>query len=130
MGPVLAGYLIAAGRFDWAFIVSGLIGLGVPLIVARWPVAAPPPSTRPSWHEFTRGVREVAGDRLVLMTSAAHAAQFVLNGMLNAFLPLYGRDVLGLTAAELGWLFGVQTVTTLVVRPGIGLLSDRSGVDG
>ena len=54
------------------------------------------------------------------MTSAAHAAQFVLNGMLNAFLPLYGRDVLGLTAAELGWLFGVQTITTLVVRPAIG----------
>jgi len=51
----------------------------------------------------------------------------VLNGMLNAFLPLYGRDVLGLTAAELGWLFGVQTITTLAVRPGIGRLSDRVG---
>ena len=39
-------------------------------------------------------MREVASDRLVLITSAAHAAQFVLNGMLNAFLPLYGREVL------------------------------------
>lgn len=26
--------------------------------------------------------------------------------MLNAFLPLYGREILGLTATELGWLFG------------------------
>ena len=67
------------------------------------------------------------GDRLVLITSAAHAAQFVLNGMLNAFLPLYGREVLNLSGSELGWLFGMQTVTTLLVRPVIGVLSDRVG---
>jgi MFS transporter, DHA1 family, multidrug resistance protein len=47
--------------------------------------------------------------------------------MLNAFLPLYGREVLNLSASELGWLFGMQTVTTLIVRPGIGVLSDRVG---
>jgi MFS family permease len=66
-------------------------------------------------------------DRLVLITSAAHAAQFVLNGMLIAFLPLYGREILNLSASELGWLFGMQTVTTLLVRPIIGVLSDRVG---
>ena len=76
-------------------------------------------------------------DRLVLITSAAHAAQFVLNGMLSAFLPLYGREVLSLTGSELGWLFGVQTVATLMVRPGdrcpVGSRrapgGDRDGVD-
>ena len=45
---------------------------------------------------------EVGRDRLVLVTSGAQAAQFVLNGTLNAFLPLYGREVLGLTATQLG----------------------------
>ena len=63
----------------------------------------------------------------MLITSAAHAAQFVLNGMLSAFLPLYGREVLHLSGSELGWLFGMQTVTTLMVRPVIGVLSDRLG---
>ena len=63
----------------------------------------------------------------MLITSAAHAAQFALNGMLSAFLPLYGRDVLDLSGSELGWLFGVQTVTTLLVRPVIGAASDRVG---
>ena len=131
LGPVVAGYLLAAGRIDAAFAISGLIGLSVPLIVSagtrgwRNPPAAAP--ARPSWREFTRGIREVARDRLVLITSGAHAAQFVLNGTLNAFLPLYGRDVLHLSAAELGWLFALQTVVTLLVRPGIGLLSDRVG---
>jgi MFS transporter, DHA1 family, multidrug resistance protein len=126
LGPVLAGYLIAAGRYDLAFLAAGVVGLAVPLIVARWRWASPA-SHRASWQEFTRGVAEVGRDRLVLVTSGAQAAQFVLNGMLNAFLPLYGREVLGLTPSELGWLFGLQTVTTLAIRPVIGVLSDRAG---
>jgi MFS family permease len=127
LGPILAGYLIAAGRFDLAFAASGLLGLGAPLIVSTWRGAPSGRSARPSWLAFQRGVAEVVSDRLVLITSAAHAAQFVLNGMLSAFLPLYGRDVLNLSGSELGWLFGLQTVTTLLVRPAMGLLSDRVG---
>jgi hypothetical protein len=44
----------------------------------------------------------------VLLSSVAHAAQFVLNGMLAAFLPLYGREVLNLSGAELGWRSGCK----------------------
>ena len=127
LGPVLAGYLIAAGRFDLAFAAAGLIGVGVPIIVAGWRGTSKPPSNREPWREFKRGVAEVGHDRLVLVTSGAQAAQFVLNGTLNAFLPLYGREVLGLSVTQLGWLFGLQTLTTLAVRPAIGFLSDRAG---
>ena len=127
IGPILAGYAIAAGRFDLAFTVSGLIGLGAALIVGTWRGVPPDTPTRPSWQAFTQGVSEVVSDRRVLMTSAAHAAQFVLNGMLSAFLPLYGREALNLSGSEIGWLFGLQTVTTLLVRPVIGVLSDRIG---
>ena len=127
LGPVIAGYLIAAGRFDLAFVTAGIIGLGVPLIVAGSSGTPAGASKRSSWPEFKQGVIEVGRDRLVLVTSAAQAAQFVLHGTLSAFLPLYGREVLGLTAAQLGWLFAVQTLTTLAVRPAIGLLSDRAG---
>jgi MFS family permease len=133
IGPVLAGYLIGAGRYDAAFILSGLIGLCVPFVVAGWPhsnPASPSVNGRMRWDEFKRGIVEVGSDRLVLVTSAAHASQFVLNGMLNAFVPLYGRDVLGLSTTELGWLFAMQTVTTLTVRPAIGFLSDRVGRRG
>ena len=127
LGPVLAGYLIAAGRFDLAFAAAGVIGIGVPIIVIGWRGSSELRPHREPWQEFKRGIAEVGRDRLVLITSGAQAAQFVLNGTLNAFLPLYGREVLGLTVTELGWLFGVQTVTTLAVRPGIGYLSDRLG---
>ena len=127
LGPVLAGYLIAAGRFDLAFAAAGLIGIGVPVIVAAWRGHSEVRAHREPWLEFKQGIAEVGRDRLVLVTSGAQAAQFVLNGTLNAFLPLYGREVLGLTVTQLGWLFGVQTVTTLAVRPVIGYLSDRLG---
>jgi MFS family permease len=127
LGPVLAGYLIAAGRFDLAFAAAGLIGIGVPVIVAGWRGHSAVSFHREPWQEFKRGIAEVGRDRLVLVTSGAQAAQFVLNGTLNAFLPLYGREVLGLTVTQLGWLLGVQTVTTLAVRPGIGYLSDLLG---
>lgn len=127
LGPVLAGYLIAAGRFDLAFAAAGLIGLGALIIVAGWRGTSEAGSNHEPWQEFKRGVAEVGRDRLVLVTSGAQAAQFVLNGTLNAFLPLYGREVLGLTVTQLGWLFGMQTLTTLAVRPAIGFLSDRAG---
>ncbi|MCI0433144.1 MAG: MFS transporter [Gemmatimonadetes bacterium] len=127
IGPVLAGYLIAAGRFDLAFIAAGAIGVAAPLIVAGLRSSSSSPRQAARWHEFKLGITEVGRDRLVLVTSGAQAAQFVLNGTLNAFLPLYGHEVLGLTTTELGWLFGLQTITTLAIRPVIGFLSDRAG---
>ena len=127
LGPILAGYAVAAGRFDLAFLLAGAIGLGVPAIVAQWRGAADEPAHATSWRTLVHGIGEVGRNPLVLVTSGAQSAQFVLNGMLNAFLPLYGRDVLGLSATQIGWLFGLQTITTLLVRPAIGFLSDRAG---
>ena len=127
VGPVLAGYLIAAGRFDLAFLAAGVVGLAAPWIVMGWRNGSATPPSTARWQDFKSGVGEVARHRLVLATSGAQAAQFVLNGTLNAFLPLYGQDVVGLTTPQLGWLFGVQTVTTLAIRPLVGFLSDRAG---
>ena len=130
LGPVLAGYLIASGRYDLAFLAAGVIGLAAPVIVGAWSPALAVRAPIGRWPVVRAGIVEVARHRLILVTSAAHAAQFVLNGALGAFLPLYGRDVVGLTTPQLGWLFASQTVTTLAVRPLIGALSDRVGRRG
>ena len=92
-----------------------------------WRRGATASPSRDRWQEFKAGIGDVARNRLVLVTSGAQAAQSILNGALNAFLPLYGRDIVGLTTPQLGWLFGMQTVTTLAVRPVFGMLSDRAG---
>ena len=127
LGPLLAGYLLAGGTFTPAFVVAGVIGLAMPVVLAGVTAAPPSPRTTARWPMFRDGIREVIGNRLVLVTSAAHAAQFVLNGALNAFLPLYARDTVGLTITEIGWLFGAQTVTTLAIRPIVGAISDTIG---
>lgn len=67
LGPVLAGYLIAAGRFDLAFAAAGLIGLGVPIIVAGWRGTSEAGPNHEPWQDFKRGVAEVGRDRLVLV---------------------------------------------------------------
>lgn len=132
MGPVLAGYLIALRRFDLAFLLAGGIALSTPLIVFRWPGA---PSTHARDHlsvlsRFAEGLHEVVQERRILVASLAQAAQFLLNGCLNAFLPLYASEVIGMNAADIGWLFAVQTATTLATRPLIGVASDRVGRRG
>ena len=132
LGPIVAGYLIASGRFDLAFITAAGLGMFVPLIVSAWPRtrtehtladAAPISPVQ----QFVRGVSEIVRERLILATSAAQAAQYVLNGTLNAFLPLFARDVLGLHATLIGWTFGVQTLTILATRPVMGIAADRLG---
>ncbi|MBI4476264.1 MAG: MFS transporter [Acidobacteria bacterium] len=133
LGPVVAGYLIAAGRYDHAFMAAGLFAIVTPFIAARWPStpvlrSAAAPAAR--FTLFNRGIADVCRQPLILMTSLAQAAQFVLHGTLNAFLPLFAHDMLGLRASQLGWLFALQTVTTLATRPVMGIVSDRLGRRG
>ena len=100
------------------------------MIVSGWPTSHVAHASHADTHRlrrFTQGVSETLRSRLILLTSGAQGAQFVLDGTLNAFLPLFGRDVLGLQVTHLGWLFGIQTVTTLATRPVMGMLSDRLG---
>ena len=133
VGPVIAGYAIANGRYDLAFIVAGILALATPLLAARWPPrtsSAATSATSERFRQFTTGIADVCREPLILMTSVAQAAQFVLNGTLNAFVPLFALDVLGVAPSTLGWLFALQTATTLAVRPMMGLLSDRLGRRG
>jgi DHA1 family multidrug resistance protein-like MFS transporter len=130
LGPIIAGYLIASGRYDLAFMTAGLFAAATPFLAAGGPKAARSAARTPPVGELAHGIREVLRHRLIVMTSLAQAAQFVLNGTLNAFLPLFARDVIGLTPMELGWLFALQTATTLATRPLMGMVSDRIGRRG
>ncbi len=130
LGPLLAGYLIASGRYDLAFLLAGFFALAAPFLVTRLPSMPSTATGSKPFHQFGRAILEVGHHPLILMTSLAQAAQFVLNGTLNAFLPLFARDVLDLSPSTLGWLFALQTVTTLATRPIMGMISDRMGRRG
>lgn len=128
-GPVLAGFLIVQNSYDRAFVASGIIGAGALALLLGRPGSAETPH-EPGisvWRRFRRGLLDVAQDARILTTSLAQAAQFLLNGTVNAFLPLFAREALALNAFQIGLLFGVQTVCTLAARPIFGAWSDRHG---
>jgi DHA1 family multidrug resistance protein-like MFS transporter len=132
VGPVIAGVLIARGRYDIVFVLAGVVALAAPTLVMSPRLrqgSAGRSSARGATHAV-QGILEVVAERRILIASIAHAFYFVINGTLNAFLPLFAQDRLGLTAVEIGWLFGLQVVTTLVIRPVIGAASDRLGRRG
>lgn len=130
LAPVVGGYLIATNRYDAAFVVAGVLAAATPFLAAGWPTpaaTAPHGGSPARFRRFAAGIAEVGREPLILVTSLAQAAQFVLNGTFNAFLPLFAHEQIGLSTAQLGWLFAAQTGTTLATRPVMGLLSDRIG---
>ena len=130
LGPVLAGYLIARDRFDSTFLISGIVGIAGAAALAGARTSTDTVPTGHGTRAIREGLREVCADRLLLATSGAQAAHFMLKGALLAFLPLFGRDVLGLSASQIGWIFAAQAATTIAARPAMGVLSDRAGRRG
>ncbi len=131
LGPVLGGWLVYAGGFPATFVTAGVFGcIGVVLFFSLR-LNPPPPrhpgqSFRAVLSEMVRGLRQVARNAKVLVTSATDGAKMISNGALMAFLPIYGVSI-GLNPGEVGALFGVQGITSFASRPGMGRASDRLG---
>jgi MFS family permease len=121
---------------DAAFMVSAVLAFAAVLLIAGPGGPAPQRQANVAARGAARtggvvdGVREVIRNRRILLASVTHASYFMLHGTLSAFLPLFAQDRIGLGAAGIGWLFGLQTITTLAVRPLIGMASDRLGRRG
>src|ERR1051325_8536751 len=109
IAPIVAGFWIARGRYDIAFLIAGVMCIATPFLIARIPLEDPR-STAGSRPRFIDGVVAVASDRRILIASLAHAAYYIVNGSLNAFLPLYAHERLGMSAAQIGVLFAAQTI--------------------
>jgi MFS family permease len=127
-GALLAGTLIANGRFDRAFMVSGLVGVAALTLAWRQPRSVAEASSDVPWWRRTRvGLVEVLRDRRILMVSAAHAAVLLVSGSMATFMPLFAKETLGLTTVQIGAIVGVQTAAALIARPVSGSVSDRWG---
>ncbi len=129
LGPMIGGVIVYQFGFSPVFLLAGVFGLLAVLFFWMIPVS-PPVSHVPEhslttlWPEMRDGLRRVCQSPPILMTSLVEAAKMVGNGTLMAFLPLYGLFI-GLNAAEIGMLFGVQALTSFVSKPFMGRVSDR-----
>ena len=130
-GRMAGGYLLLWFGFGPTFLMSAVLGLVLLVLFMRLTLngeSAPVPQMtgRFSRREMLRGIREVAADSRILVTSGMEAFQMLASGALMAFLPLYGVMV-GLHPGEVGLLFGIQGVSSILAKPVMGRISDRFG---
>lgn len=130
LGPVLGGWLVYEAGFPTTFVTAGLFGFTGMLLFFSLRLNPPPPRGNKGPHallaDMWRGFRAVAHNRPVLVTSVTDGAKMIANGALMAFLPIYGISV-GLNPGEVGLLFGIQGVTSLLSKPVMGRVSDLAG---
>jgi MFS family permease len=130
LGPMIGGAIVYQYGFSPAFLLAGVFGMlavGFFCLIPQESSAAPVSdhSWATLWPELREGLQRVCQSPPILRISLVEAAKMAANGTLMAFLPLYGL-LIGLNAAEIGVLFGVQAFTSFIAKPFMGRLSDRS----
>jgi MFS transporter, DHA1 family, multidrug resistance protein len=131
LGRMAGGYLIIWIGFGQTFVISAAVGFVVLLLFLRLMKYSDFKSgvhqtTRSHKQETLQGLHEVASDHRILATSGMEALQMLASGALMAFLPLYAM-IIGLHAGQIGLLFGIQGVSSILARPLMGRVSDRLG---
>lgn len=129
LGPMVGGAIVYQFGFAPTFFLAGLFGMLA--LVFFWLIPQTPTPSRvhqyslPTlWKEMRESLRRVCRIPPIVITSSVEAAKMMGNGTLMAFLPLYGLTI-GLNAAEIGVLFGVQALTSFIAKPVMGRISDR-----
>lgn len=117
--------------FHRVYLISGLAGCASLLLAMLFVRGNGPrlkgPGLRESSRRLISGIREVTGDRRVLITSNMEGLQNMALGALEAFLPVYAVLVAGLNEFQAGMLWGVQVLATILSKPIMGRVSDRYG---
>jgi len=141
LGAPLGGFMLhhapgmaAPGLWDYrlVFLVSGAAGMAA-LLLGLWLLRGPEAHANSGvalserLAKFRQGIREVAGDRRVVLTSAMEGVQNMGMGALEAFLPVYAVTRAGLSELEAGLLWAVQIAVTMLTKPILGRLGDAHG---
>ena len=120
IGPSLGGWLYEIGGIRLPFLFVS--GLAVIALIAFVLVA---PSQRGSGARVA--MRDVLSVRAVAVCCVAVVAGAATIALLEPVLPLFFVARLGLRPAAIGTLFGVAALTSSLVNPIYGRLSDRWG---
>lgn len=140
LGAPLGGFILhstpgaantAMRGFQNAYLVSGFAGMMALLlalsILKREKKVEKGKGLKEAFNRFISGIKEVASDRRVVITSGMEGLQNLTVGALEAFLPIYAVTVAGLNEFQAGILWGIQVVITIISKPIMGKTSDKYG---
>ncbi|KJR42809.1 major facilitator transporter [Candidatus Magnetoovum chiemensis] len=119
------------GDFQTVYIVSGIAGV-ISLIIALKVLNTAEAVNKgrvlkESFKRFASGIKEVVSDKRIVITSNMEGVQNMAVGALEAFLPIYAVTVAGLNEFQAGILWGIQVLVTILSKPIMGKMSDKSG---
>jgi MFS family permease len=140
LGAPLGGFILhsSAGaveaslkEFHYAYLVSGITGMMSLILflglLKDGKSVERGASMSEAFKRFVSGIKEVASDKRIVITSVMEGMQNMSVGALEAFLPIYAVTVAGLNEFQAGILWGVQVVTTILSKPIMGRTSDKYG---
>jgi MFS family permease len=119
LGPMIAGMLLASFSYTAVYVfcaVTGAAAVGLTMLVP------------PVKGERTRVMADLgaATAHPKLMTAyVARLVQTLALGCLSAYFPIFGKEVAGLTATEIGVLLSTNHVMAIISRPVTASLSSR-----
>lgn len=142
LGGVLLSYYAVGGvhtplSYHSVYIacgVAGILALLGALCLPKAPrsTSASPeaicaaPGLRSCVRQIGDGLKVVGRNRIILTTSLTEAVQYLAFGAVETFLPLYAKSK-GITAWQIGIIFGAQIITLALTKPLSGRESDRLG---
>jgi len=132
IGALPSGFMVDNWGYHWVFFIScGISVLGGIVVVTglRKTQAVEPEqlSASPSLSDELPPPEPALNYRHLSLQCLITALQFLGLGILITFLPLVATQVVGLAATEVGILFTVRGVTTIVLGIPVGMLADLKG---
>ncbi|MBJ7611541.1 MAG: hypothetical protein DLM67_01720 [Candidatus Nephthysia bennettiae] len=122
VGPALAGISLQWLSLQGALAFSSAL-FGVALAVTLFGISSAA-ATRKRF-ELLAPLRQIVRQPGFLPVSVALLGATVLWGTLQAYLPLFGREQLGLPAVQIGYMIAIQAVANGLARIPGGRLVDR-----
>tara|TARA_B100001964_G_C14260970_1_gene615488 strand:+ start:3226 stop:4383 length:1158 start_codon:yes stop_codon:yes gene_type:complete len=122
IAPGLSGYLVDSIGFNNTFYVASIFG------VVSLCLASLIKKTQPAHNHapILINLKETIANKRVILASFGIFFLTVSYGVVVTFIPVYQLH-LGMNYSMIGKLFTVAAITTIITRPIIGKLSDKTG---
>ena len=107
LGPMLAGYLIAAFGGAGTFFLQGVLyaASGLMVFLVTFPPRLSPQSRKSPWHDMKEGLRFVVSNpRTRVLLAVGFLPFFLLIPVFGTLYPIYAKDVFGVGPTGLGLL--------------------------
>ena len=122
VGPALAGMSLQWLDLRTALTISSVL-FAVALAFTLWGIPATP--GRDTGWNLIGPLRQIASHRTFAVAAVGMLAATLLWGTLQAYLPVFGKEHLGLAPTQIGYMVAIQAVANGLARIPGGRIVDR-----